>query len=359
MMGGWSTERLRRLGLCRTLRTPNPSIPRITVAPAIPHLAQQLDNCLVALLAADAVVATDVDPKELALGPLTHRGILEGPESDEARSNRGLAADGLYRCERTRMEVMTPPNSALTRFIKQGLRKGVCPLCRVAYKVDGEYMWAFFDEYSSDAKTLDRLREARGFCTEHAERLRRLEVEGLRSNLGISNVYLDTLQGLAEMLRSLDAAEDMGERDPCPACAYRDEEVEKNARCLLEEVDANESSRQLLVESNGLCFPHLGTVWDRANQRQRELLRDVQLRVVTETAGRLSENIRKQGHEYDGEPEEREADSWRQAIYLTAGWEKEALRDEPPERPYEVPHYASVATSNKGKRRAKSAERRR
>lgn len=85
-----------------------------------------------------------------------------------------------------------PPNSALTRFIKQGLKRGVCPLCRVAYKTDGEYMWALFDDYSSDDKTLDRLHEARGFCAEHAERLRRLEVEGLHSDLGISNVYLGT-----------------------------------------------------------------------------------------------------------------------------------------------------------------------
>jgi hypothetical protein len=85
-----------------------------------------------------------------------------------------------------------PPNSALTRFIKQGLKRGVCPLCRVAYKMDGEYMWSFFDGYSSDEGTLDRLRAARGFCAEHAERLRRLEIDGLHSNLGISNVYLDT-----------------------------------------------------------------------------------------------------------------------------------------------------------------------
>jgi hypothetical protein len=242
-----------------------------------------------------------------------------------------------------------PPNSALTRFLKQGLRRGVCPLCRVAYKMDGEYMWAFFDDYSGDDKTLDRLRTARGFCSEHAERFRRLEVEGLHSNLGISNVYLDTLQGLEEALDSLDPAGDLGDPGPCPACAYRDEEVEKNARYLLEEIDANESSRQMLLESNGLCFPHFAMVWDRADEAHRELLLELQRRVVSETADQLSENIRKQGHEYDGDPEEHEAESWRRAIYLTAGWEKEALRDEPTGQPYEVPDYAKIATPIKGK----------
>ncbi len=240
-----------------------------------------------------------------------------------------------------------PPNSALTLFIKQGLKRGVCPLCRVAYKMDGEYMWAFFDDYSSHEGTLDRLREARGFCAEHAERLRHLEVDGLRSNLGISNVYLDTMQGLAQALDAIDPVEDFGESRPCPACAYRDDEVEKNARYLLDEIEANPSSRKLLLESNGLCFPHLAIVWDRADRRQRELLLELQRRVVAETVEYLTENIRKQGHEYDGGPNRNEAESWRRAIYLTAGWSKEALRDGPPERPYEVPHYARVATPTK------------
>jgi hypothetical protein len=45
---------------------------------------------------------------------------------------------------------------------------------------------------------------------------------------------------------------------------------------------------------------------------------------------------------FDGEPKKDEAESWRRAIQLTAGWEKEALRDDPPEHPYEVPDYAKV-----------------
>jgi hypothetical protein len=243
-----------------------------------------------------------------------------------------------------------PPNSALTRFIKQGLRRGVCPLCRVAYKMDGEYMWAFFDEYSSDDKTLDRLRAAGGFCAEHAERFRHLEVDGIRSNLGISNVYLDTLTGLEEALESLEPTSDLEEAGPCPACAYRDDEVDKNARYLLEEIEANESSRELFLASSGLCFPHFALVWGTANDVERTLLLDLQRRVVAETVDDLTENIRKQGHEYKGEPEEHEAESWRRAIHLTAGWTKEALRDGPPDRPYELPEYTRVAArKRKGK----------
>jgi len=238
-----------------------------------------------------------------------------------------------------------PPNSALTRFLKQGLKKGVCPLCCVAYKIDGEYMWAFFDEYSNEETTLNQLRRARGFCAEHAGRLQRLEVEGLRSNLGISNVYLDTFQGLAEQLAALQPSSGIPEREPCPACAYRDEEVHRNARYLLEEVMTSLSSRKRFVESTGLCFPHFELVWDRAEDPgEQELLLDLQSRVVARLVEELSENIRKQGHEYDGKPADQEDSSWRRAIYLTAGWPREALRDEPPapEDRYILPDFARV-----------------
>lgn len=237
-----------------------------------------------------------------------------------------------------------PLNSALTRFIKQGLARGVCPLCRVAYKVDGEWMWAFFDEYSGDEQTMRALERARGFCPEHAERLRRLEVEGLRSNLGVSGVYTDVFRALVRELEALDVRGELDPPAPCPACAYRDEEVERNARYLVEEINSSDSSLRRFASSNGLCFPHFALAWRAANERQRELLLEVELRAARQVVKDLVENVRKQGHEYPGEPEEREATSWQRAIHLTAGWSKEALRDEPPppERRYQLPDYARV-----------------
>lgn len=244
-----------------------------------------------------------------------------------------------------------PPNSALTRFIKQGLNRRLCPLCRVAYKVEGEYTWAFLDEYSHDETTLDRLRRSRGFCAEHAERLRRLEVEGLQSNLGISTVYLDTLSGLREELEALAEGGDLGPAEPCPACANRDQELAKNARYLVEEIAESERSRERFLASEGICLPHLELVWQHArDDLQRELVLSVQRRVVEELIAELEENIRKQGHEYDGEPSEREADSWRRAIRLTVGWPKEELRDPPPapEDRYQLPEYARITAEDRG-----------
>jgi hypothetical protein len=211
------------------------------------------------------------------------------------------------------------PSGALTRFLKQGLTLGMCPVCRVAQKVDAEYIWYFFDEYSGDASTLDGLRRARGFCAEHADGLRQLEVDGFKSTLGISTTYLDTVDGLLgelEALRTTDAFTS----EPCPACAYRSHEVESNARYLLEELDENERSRQRFADGPGLCMRHFEHVWSLAEPAQRQLLLEVERRNVAKLAADLREDIRKQGAEARGESAGAEAGSWRRALQLTAGW---------------------------------------
>jgi hypothetical protein len=211
------------------------------------------------------------------------------------------------------------PSSALTRFIKQGLARGMCPLCRAAHKLEREYIWYFFDEYSDQQWALDELRASHGFCAAHAEALRQVEVEGVKSTLGISNVYLDTLEGLADQLAALSARGRL-ERTACPACAYRDEGVGKNARYLLEEIAESERSRERFLSSPGLCFPHFELVWDAGDEGGRRLILDVQVRAVAGLVAELREHVRKQGDEARHEPKGPEQDAWLRAIWLTSGW---------------------------------------
>ena len=139
------------------------------------------------------------------------------------------------------------PSGALTQFLKQGLARGMCPLCRVAHKVDTEYIWYFFDEYSGDADALDSLRRARGFCTAHAEALRRLEVDGFKSTLGLSTTYLDTIEGLIEEFGLLRPGDQLPS-GLCPACAYRQEELERTAGYLFAEIRESENLEQLAAD---------------------------------------------------------------------------------------------------------------
>lgn len=210
-------------------------------------------------------------------------------------------------------------SSALTRWLKQGLSRGMCPLCRVAHKLDREYIWYFFDEYSTQDAALDELRRAGGFCAEHAEQLRRVEVDGLKSTLGISTTYADTIEGVGADLDGL-GKDDEFACEPCPACANRDEGVAKNAGYLLAELDESDRSRELFQSSPGLCLPHFELVWRTADQAQRELVLDVERTAFRNLAEDLREHVRKQGAEFKDEPPGREADAWRRALYLTGGW---------------------------------------
>lgn len=211
-------------------------------------------------------------------------------------------------------------NSALTRWLHQGLARGECPLCRVAHKAENEYLWYFFDEYSTQDAALDQLRAAHGFCARHAGGLRRIEVENLKSTLGISQTYEDTLAGVVE---ELDALEGGGTLDDalCPACAYRDEKVEKHARHLSSMLSEDERARDRFAASPGLCVPHFSAVWAISlSEDVRGLVLEVERRAAAELRDQLTEHVRKQGAEARDEAPGPEADAWQRALWFTAGW---------------------------------------
>ena len=224
-------------------------------------------------------------------------------------------------------------NSALTRWLKQGLAAGMCPLCHVAQKLDREYVWYFSDEWSSDEATIEAFAKARGFCAEHAEKLKIVEVLGLRSTIGISDLYLATTELLA---RDLDNLEDDAwlEHEPCPACEYRGTGVTEHARYLFLELRENSTFRARYEQSSGVCVPHFQLLWDTCERREdRELLRSAQARAATRLAEDLREHLRKQRAEHRRETPGPEEDSWQRAIWMTSGWSSTpravAIDDEP------------------------------
>jgi len=212
------------------------------------------------------------------------------------------------------------PHSALTRWLKQGLARCMCPLCRAAHKLDREYMWHFFDERSSDERALDEVATARGFCAVHAEQLRRIEVDGLKSTIAISDAYEHTLRALAADLGALDLGDGLTVAR-CPACANRDGGVARNARYLLDELAENADFRERFRTSPGLCIPHFQLAWETTSTSdERALLRDTQLDAVQSLLVEVREHLRKQRAEFRHEPPGTEADSWQRALWLTGGW---------------------------------------
>lgn len=129
--------------------------------------------------------------------------------------------------------VRQSPPGVVTSWIRQGLSLGMCPLCRVVHKADRQYIWHFYDERSNDMDAVEEVRRAFGFCADHIEMLRRIDVEGMKTTLSISVLFADTFAGIAEQLESLTNASAF-EPEECPACASRDEYVRRNVQYLLD-----------------------------------------------------------------------------------------------------------------------------
>lgn len=208
----------------------------------------------------------------------------------------------------------------LTRWLRQGVRYGVCPLCRASHKLDREYVWGFFDKWSMHETAVEEFARAGGFCAEHAEQYRRIEVDVMRSTIGICDVYLPTLERVCEALPTL-ADDGRLNRERCPACLYRETGLANNTRYLLSELVEDSDFRDQLARSSGLCLPHFQLAWSSApTVEQRDQLRGVQLAATSRLLRELREHARKQRAEASGEPAGVEADSWQRAIFLTTGW---------------------------------------
>lgn len=196
----------------------------------------------------------------------------------------------------------------------------MCPLCRVAHKSDREYIWQFYDERGNDGAVLDEVGHAYGLCAEHIEMLRRIDVEQMKSSLSISITFAETFSRILDQLEALTPDSEF-EPAKCPACAERDQRLRKNAEYLLDELATSQGAREEFEASPGLCFRHFKLAWEVAPARpDRQLVLEVQRRATASLLGELREHVRKHDHKFRDEPKGPERDSWRRAIYLTAGW---------------------------------------
>ena len=193
-------------------------------------------------------------------------------------------------------------------------------------------MWHFFDEGADQGESIDELRSACGFCSEHIEMLRRIEIDGMQSTLGLSTTFADVFGGIVEDMQALTPGEPV-RRAPCPACVNRARYLQTNARYLLDELATSPGHRDTFKRSPGLCFAHFELVWDAAQtQDDRELILAVQGAAARSVLDDLNEHVRKHDNKFRHEPKGAERDSWQRAILMTAGWPAPAESAAEPER---------------------------
>jgi hypothetical protein len=143
-------------------------------------------------------------------------------------------------------------------MLNQGLRAPTCPLCHVAHKLDREYIWP---------------------------------------------------------------GDPLPAREQCPACRYREEELARNARNLHGLVEENPQARERFTGGPGLCVAHFRLAWEQASQtEERRRLLDVQRAATSGAVEALRAHIDRQTDRAAGDPAGTDADAWRLAIRMTAGW---------------------------------------
>lgn len=241
---------------------------------------------------------------------------------------RASNPSGPGRRDRRVVDRRSPP-SVVTAWLRQGLRGDICPLCRVTHKAYREPMCHFFDEGADQGESIDSVRGAFGFCDEHIEMLRRIEMDAIKSTRAISTMFADTFSGIVEDLESLSARSSF-RRTPCPACEHRDGRVRVNARYLLDQLATSPGHREAFASSSGLCFAH----FEHASQasEDRELILTVQRGAARKLLADMQEHVRTDDNNSRRESKGAERDSWRQAICMTAGWRAPSESAAEPER---------------------------
>ncbi len=203
------------------------------------------------------------------------------------------------------------------------LRSPGCPVCRgagrAAWRRVGAILWEFVD----DPGVRRHLRDAHGFCREHA--LMAVDVAAAQAGAsGMAVLYEDILRHVRD--EAVAAARGRRRRRAavahgrCPACESAAGVAEAYLRLLAVQGADTEVGRAAREAGRWLCLPHLVEgLWLVQGPEATEGLLDLYLRAEGEVRADLREYLRKRDYRYRHEPRGREAGAWLRAVWLTVG----------------------------------------
>jgi hypothetical protein len=230
--------------------------------------------------------------------------------------------------------------------VKGALALEGCPICRLTAEVVERYLDFMLWERVTDPDLRREVRQARGFCHEHAWALVRAG-----ASLGIAILLQDVLQELCTALQDSTAqqtgharrsrrgirglggsrpAEDVvnalsSQLEPqgeqrCPACVQRQTMEDIYLDVLLDNLVGKDNLAAIYQASDGLCLPHFRRAVRRAHSQEiLEALLQAQLAIWQRLVQQLGEVIRKNDYRFQDEPWGEEAGAWLTAIATLVG----------------------------------------
>lgn len=218
-----------------------------------------------------------------------------------------------------------------------------CPVCYLIAKSVTRYLDSLLYELVNDPGVRQEIRDARGFCNEHAWQLQKIG-----GALGIGIIYRDVIETVVEFIRqgkyrrnqllsrqrlqgalsrdqpaaaTADLVAILEPQGECPACRQQRVMEDVYLSTLLEHLD-DEHLAPALRASAGLCLPHFRQTLQLVQDEQTfQRLVEVQLACLERLDGELSELVRKHDYRFAGEGFGAEGDSWIRAVAQVSGQE--------------------------------------
>jgi len=206
---------------------------------------------------------------------------------------------------------------------------GACPVCSVVSDGIRRHIDALFYELVNDIQIREAIRKAGGFCRPHSQMVAR-QADALGTSLIFADVLGYELEGMDDgrfdrppntvgtVARILDGS--VPGRAPCPLCREERGQADIAIDALLEGM-RHEDFAAVYERSAGLCMPHFRIAFLRARDvaAWRRVL-DVQQTTLNRLRGELQALALRFDYRNADETGGDESDSWKRALYLTAGW---------------------------------------
>jgi len=185
-----------------------------------------------------------------------------------------------------------------------------CPICELALEDARKQMEWILYELVNDPGTRKKIVASLGFCPKHAE----LFIE-LGHPLGVSLIYLDVVEAAAAELDRLPRIARRAAK--CLACAWTEQSEEQHLAVLAKHFD-DEKLRERLLESRGICLPHVKRLLASLSPPCQGILKDALQAQFSELRAELKEIVRKSDYRYV-EPWGPEGNAWIRAVRRLSG----------------------------------------